>query len=769
MASKTFGGTTLGELREFFINAQTGDTLLIPNDVVDGSDLPGGTWVTARVQDNIKIVGAKTGGKVRIGGASSDPTNFALNLPLLRSVKGNLTEVPDEPIDGITIENIHLNVDITSFYYTPGGTGPMYNTVRIGGFIQLARNVRIKDCEASGRIDPNIPDNISQIGGFVGGISEGSSNSTFTNCVNRCDIKVVAFGVGGIVGFDENSPIQFKNCVNYAHIQADRYVGGIAGDLSLQHGGKAELLDCINHGAINNVSTQGTHEIAGICGGVLFATEMIVTGCSNDGNISGIREVSGLIAQAQLLYEHSPGLIKDCSNNAIIQCQSEGAAGLIAICSNNIVFENCHNAGSVEQGIDSSYDPNTFSGGYAGGIVGTGNISAIMHCTNDATVTSHGIPMTGGIAGSVFADYVGGGEIAYCINRADIAGYSLIGGIVGTAAGQDDTVPLLIHDCLNRGAVTTAYFESSPTFRPDDVGGIVGQVNNSVTIRDCVTCGSLRPGTSGGVSAVNGSQVGGIVGNVYCWQDRSSTASVTTKIHNNYSAVAFVSGVGAVHRILGAFNAAVPPDIGGALELYDNYAYGGMRVTGNNQQYIGQIGVDSNDAPIYGDITAYSYDYDHFITPLQSGGVYSDSIIPKDAPDYGLNRYDGSNLIRLGECSDYWGITATKTRVKYCGCGRVMKAGMFKVCICSSDGTFLGDVTNDINGDFDISPILVTHPGTYCARISMAGNSECPYIYYDPFPEYVQFVATLGADGKLTTKVRYPNGKGGFINMYMGI
>ncbi|GHU72703.1 hypothetical protein AGMMS49992_09230 [Clostridia bacterium] len=40
---------------------------------------------------------------------------------------------------------------------------------------------------------------------------------------------------------------------------------------------------------------------------------------------------------------------------------------------------------------------------------------------------------------------------------------------------------------------------------------------------------------------------------------------------------------------------------------------------------------------------------------------------------------------------------------------------------------------------------------------------------YDPFPEFVNITATLGDDGKLSTKLSYPNGRGEFVNMWMGL
>ncbi|GHU70562.1 hypothetical protein AGMMS49992_03110 [Clostridia bacterium] len=109
MPTKPFPGTTLGQLRAFLVAADPGDTILIPNDVVDGSDLPGQTWTTVPIKDNITIIGTKSGGKVRIGGNGSSQVNFALVQPMLRSVNDtNPLEEPDKPIDGITIENILL-------------------------------------------------------------------------------------------------------------------------------------------------------------------------------------------------------------------------------------------------------------------------------------------------------------------------------------------------------------------------------------------------------------------------------------------------------------------------------------------------------------------------------------------------------------------------------------------------------------------------------------------------------------------------------------
>ncbi|GHU70583.1 hypothetical protein AGMMS49992_03170 [Clostridia bacterium] len=207
MASKLFEGATLGQLRAFLVAADPGDTILIPNDVVDGSDLPGQTWTTVPIKDNVTIIGTKTSGKVRIGGNGSNQANFALDRPMFGSNDGDPLSINSgSPINGITIENIHLNVDITSFYVTHPSSGSPLVWAKIGGFIQLANDVHIKDCEVSGRIEYDIndyADTIDSAGGFVGEVgSNEKGNSTFTNCVNRCNIKAGGeMEVGGIVGY----------------------------------------------------------------------------------------------------------------------------------------------------------------------------------------------------------------------------------------------------------------------------------------------------------------------------------------------------------------------------------------------------------------------------------------------------------------------------------------------------------------------------------------------------------------------------------------
>ncbi|GHU77320.1 hypothetical protein AGMMS49992_24820 [Clostridia bacterium] len=721
MASKTFPGTTLGQLRKFFVDAQAGDTLLIPNDVVDGSDLPGGSWTTVELKDNITIIGRKTGRKVRIGGNGSSPANFTLDKPMFMSYDLD-PSTDSHPIDGITIENIHLSVDITCDPFKS------YAGVKIGAFIQEGKNVHFKDCEVSGLISNDILVNIHYVGGFIALISEDDTISTFINCVNRCSIKVGGWAVGGIVG-ESHSPIQLTNCVNYSDIQADQVVAGLVG--AQTSGGKAMITDCVNHGVISSTGASGTEVgfgFAGICGEV-WGDEVIVSGCHNFGNVYGSSFVAGLF---YILQASTSGLVKDCSNNAIIQCEKYVVAGIIASCSGRVVVKNCHNAGRLEQGVGLSgyLDVNNSA---AGGIIaGAVNIAAILNCTNNATISSSGLNHVAGIVAQLMMVDVADCEVAYCINRGNIVGNSKVGGIVGIAIGFDDNTPVLIHDNLNRGTVTSVpspLAASSPELMSSDVGGIAGQVYSSVTIEDCVTCGSVRSGSSEGVTATDGSHVGGIVGSVqYILNIGLDPLSGTTKIHNNYSAVAFVSGVGEVHRVLGAFKPQLIAGDDATLELYDNYAYGGMRITGNNKLYQTITGLDINDDPIYTDVTPYSYDYNHFITPPQSGGVYDNAIIPKKAPDYGLNRYDGSNLIRLGDCSDYWGITDIKTHVRFVGCGHPLRAGMFGVWLCSQDDcTYYGDATNDAKGDFDIKPILITAPGTYCLKIMMAGSGNSAY------------------------------------------
>lgn len=82
--------------------------------------------------------------------------------------------------------------------------------------------------------------------------------------------------VGGIIGYNDESPIKISNCYTNAKINGSSYVGGIIG-CSKASGTIIE--DCINEGSV-----LGTRYIGGILG---YQVDGSTTNCYNEGFIRG--------------------------------------------------------------------------------------------------------------------------------------------------------------------------------------------------------------------------------------------------------------------------------------------------------------------------------------------------------------------------------------------------------------------------------------------------------------------------------------------------
>ena len=163
----------------------------------------------------------------------------------------------------------------------------------------------------------------------VGGIIGSTKNTgTISNCYNYG--KINARGkVGGIIGL-ANKPV--KNCVNYGDINGTWALGGIVGYVKQED--NASISDCVNFGNITATST-GIGGIFGILeGGAASAGRVTVTGCVNNGNVSGTWGIGGIVGDA-------PGSIIDCINNGTISAKGDlggiigKAYGEITGCVNN--------------------------------------------------------------------------------------------------------------------------------------------------------------------------------------------------------------------------------------------------------------------------------------------------------------------------------------------------------------------------------------------------------------------------------------------------
>ena len=188
-----------------------------------------------------------------------------------------------------------------------------------------------------------------------------------------------------------------------------------------------------------------------------------ITGCTNQGNISGVG----------------------------------GYLGGIVGTAKGVTITNCINNGDVVDSMLSATYPYC-----VGGIAGSAtSASRITNCGNTGAVTSH-LKNTGGVVG-YFA-----GTAEKCFNSGNVTGIYATGGIVGNISSANTSVT----DCYNTGSIlcnapTTPYKDSNAK----GVGGIVGDpggTSYSAKITNCYNAGTITNTDT----ATTGITVGGVIG-----------------------------------------------------------------------------------------------------------------------------------------------------------------------------------------------------------------------------------------------------------------
>lgn len=137
-------------------------------------------------------------------------------------------------------------------------------------------------------------------------------NGTMENCVNYANVKGQKW-VGGLMGYTANKNTKILNCANFGNITATgECAAGIAG--YIYAGGT--ITGCGNFGNVT-----GTTYVGGIGG--KQTQRMDVTGCCNTGNISGTQYVGGLFGYATASNGKNPTLISDCYSSGTVTGTSD--------------------------------------------------------------------------------------------------------------------------------------------------------------------------------------------------------------------------------------------------------------------------------------------------------------------------------------------------------------------------------------------------------------------------------------------------------------
>ena len=411
---------------------------------------------------------------------------------------------------------------------------------RVGGIVGRGEDSNISNSENSGVITGTLVDTSTQVyvGGIAGTMMTLSSTTSITSCTNSAQVVAPLAAT--------------TNTSDYA----DSLAGGIVGFMA------GTVTSCTT---TSTASVTGWSDVGGICGNSVGE----VKSCTNNGAVSGIMNIGGLVGRAT-----NGAKITGGTNNYVITASVNGTAyttynigGYVGYLDQNASMTGVNNTKAVTG--------SNAVGGLVGYLV---NNASITSCTNAAAIT--GAYMVGGIAGVVQDSVVtscqnksggnittplyGGGicgslkqttktavsKLVSCSNAAGVNVFQMGGGISGETSGT-------ISKCSNSGAIVAKTVTGYPTSATvmGWVGGITGYsdyVDASLSascsrpesfarIFDCNNSGSVYCQQ---VSEVQANYTGGIVGYKYkgpasgCY----NTGTIGLSSHTNSIGVGGVFG-----------------------------------------------------------------------------------------------------------------------------------------------------------------------------------------------------------------------------------
>ncbi|GHU77614.1 hypothetical protein AGMMS49992_26100 [Clostridia bacterium] len=551
-------------------------------------------------------------------------------------------------------------------------------------------------------------------------------------------------GHGGYVCYGENC--SFVNCEAEGSITAESgyNIGHITAFIGIADGDNLVMDHCTNN---CNLSLPYCVEFGGLIG--YAACQYInIVDCVNNASISGRWGVGGI---ANYIYADNL-YIANCVNNGNIYASDFFVSGIVKSCygATNCIIKNCYNYGKITTHNTSGTEENAYDVAQAG-IVAILALESpnggVYNCVNYGEIEATRFSkVLGGIVGRL-----GPGEVVDCVNYGSIRYGGMIGGIVGGAASGvygDETLPVLIKRCVNKGSVYG-------TWR--GVGGIAGSVYGNTTVEDCGVCAMV------GTIEADSEEVGGIVGMVqFDIQIGYYNPEGLATIQNNVSCAQFIkvnhvltanNGTDYVHRILGRFLPdQLNPDIPGVgdkfLVLKNNYALPSVMLVGNNSNIL------------------EGYELDHFYS-IQKGGVYSKPgvTVQHDDPDYGANRLNGADATEIDPAHPLANILfpcmypdlgpiVIPARLS-CGGNRAKyPAGCTSVGLFWPDGkTLLATATNDENGimNLTVPESVFIGFGSYCFIVKRIRSSRSRWLnYIESFPVYVYITRNGNSHAKVS-------------------
>jgi hypothetical protein len=257
-------------------------------------------------------------------------------------------------------------------------------TLTVDGYIVTSSNIWIAIGDVNGTVFAGTFDGqgytisnmviVNSQSGYLGLFSALPEGAVVKNVAVTGGICCDQSSVGSIVGWNLGT---VENCISYVEINVSNceYVGGIVAD----NGGVVR--NCVNNGTVNGGSYSSY--VGGVVGHMepayqplntsKAASEPVLTGCVNTGNVTGYEYVGGIVG----------GAFNDSDDYYIPD------------------IANCYNAGAVTGTYRDSYGADAYTGVIAGKTV-----TGIVNCYYKLDATQ--IPGMGDISGENYARPVSG-------------------------------------------------------------------------------------------------------------------------------------------------------------------------------------------------------------------------------------------------------------------------------------------------------------------------------------------------------------------------
>lgn len=477
-----FWKLNLAEIRNLSVSGLVSFGLTTPNVDVGGISGFANSVTLSGVTSNIAVIGAE-----RAGGLLGRVQSYAT---ISSSV--NRGDVSARAwVGGLIGDGAIVNISSSVNY------GNVLGANNVGGLVgKSGTRAVIQDSRNEGDVTVTV-------GGSAGGLLGINENSPvqISGSQNYGNIGSTGSGIAGLVGWN-GGPATISNSANFGLVQSSgQGLGGLTG-YSVQ---TLTILNSQNSGEVRSIRASGAASAGGLAGHIDQALR--VEASTNSATVSGrVRDIGGLVGRAKTTI-----LMSSVQNQGSIS-GSNYVGGIIGFGDGASTFSSVANSGQVGGAdyvggivgnlegfstLSSVHNMGRVSGAtWVGGLIGQINNSLRMHlATNSGNVFAAGSNV-GGLAGQV----TGFANIEVGINTATISGTQRVGGLLGVATA------LLVHS-RNTGQVAATANGAGTT-----VGGLVGRLSSGVTssIISSHNAGSVSSGTSNG-----GDIAGGLVGQTY--------------------------------------------------------------------------------------------------------------------------------------------------------------------------------------------------------------------------------------------------------------